>query len=98
MLIKIQRSLFRVLLAQKEHFQDVCKLGRGDLVGHADVMEEFGGDEGGRWDETGSLFSRMCLVRVWVYVDLVLDEFGVEDVIIGSITEAVECLVGVLDG
>ena len=39
----------------------------------------------------------MCLVRVWVYVDLVFDEFGVEDVVVSSITEPVEGLVGVFD-
>lgn len=74
------------------------ELRRGDLVGHADVVQELGGDQSRRGDETGSLASGRGLEGVWVDIDLVFGELGVQDVVVGCVAQAVKGFVGVFDG
>ena len=84
-------------LAEEEHLQDVCELRRGDLVRHADVVQELGRDQGRRGDEARSLVFGLGLVGVWVDIDLVFGELGVQDVVVGCVAEAVKGFVRVFD-
>lgn len=91
-------TVFQRDLAEEEHLQDVRELRWGDLVGHADVVQELGGDQGRRGDETGPLVSGLGLVGVWVDVNFVLDELRVEDVVVCCVAESVKGFVRVFDG
>lgn len=96
------RSAFAPLFerdsAQKEHLEDMRELGRGDLVRHADVVEEFRGDEVGRGDESGSFALGMHAVWVRVDVHVMFGKFWTQNMVVHCVAEGVECLVRVFDG
>ena len=78
----------------------MCKLGRRDLVFCANLGEFLCWDQGGCGHVAWSAFARhleIC-VRVWVDVDVLVEEGVIEIVVIRRVAEDVEGFVGVLDG
>lgn len=75
----------------------MSKLGRGNFVGHANIMEEFDRDKIGSRNAAWPLVLGVCLVGVGVDVDFVLDELGTEDMVVRGIAKGVESFVGVFD-
>ena len=76
----------------------MSELGRGDFVGHADIVEEFDGDKISSRNEAWPLLFGVCFVRVGVEVHFVLREFRLEDEVVRCIAKGVESFVGVFDG
>lgn len=75
----------------------MCELGRRDLVFCANLCEFLCRDQGGCGHVAWSAFSRhleIC-VRVWVDVDVLVEECVIEVVVIRRVAEDVEGLVGV---
>lgn len=76
----------------------MCELRGCDFVFGSYLCEFFGGDQGGCGHVAWSAFAALFGVWVWVDVDVLVEEFVVEVVVIGRVAKDVEGFVGVFNG
>lgn len=85
-------------LAEEVHLQNVCELRRFDLERFADVVEQFGGDEGRSGHIARTLLLRIRPEGIGVEIHIVLQELRPQQTIISCVPQRVELFIGVFDG